>query len=84
MKMNDKNIKYTQEQAVASWVQYLNTIRFENLINSLNEQDKKILLYSIEQNMSQQEIASILNTNQVQVSRTLTKIKNNLKNKIVA
>ena len=39
MKMNDKNIKYTQEQAVASWVQYLNTIRFENLINSLNEQD---------------------------------------------
>lgn len=37
--MNDKNIKYTQEQAVASWVQYLNTIRFENLINSLNEQD---------------------------------------------
>lgn len=39
MKMNKNNIKYTQEQAVASWVKYLNTIRFENLMNSLNEQD---------------------------------------------
>ena len=37
--MNKNNIKYTQEQAVASWVKYLNTIRFENLMNSLNEQD---------------------------------------------
>ena len=59
-------------------------VSLREALNSLNEQDKKILLYSIEQNMSQQEIASILNTNQVQVSRTLTKIKNNLKNKIVA
>ena len=59
-------------------------VSLREALNSLNEQDKKILLYSIEQNMSQQEIASILNTNQVQVSRTLTKIKNNLKNKIAA
>ena len=33
------SVKSTQEQAVASWVQYLNTIRFENLMNEMNEQD---------------------------------------------
>ena len=41
-KVNEKNIKYTQEQAVASWVQYLNTIRFENLMNNLNKQDTNL------------------------------------------
>lgn len=35
----ESNIKSTQEQAVASWVHYLNTIRFEKLIESLNKQD---------------------------------------------
>lgn len=59
-------------------------VSLKEALNTLDEQDRKILMYSIEQNMSQQEIASILNTNQVQVSRTLTKIKTNLKNKIAA
>ena len=35
----ESNIKSTQEQAVASWVHYLNTIRFEKIIESLNKQD---------------------------------------------
>ena len=48
MKMNKNNIKYTQEQAVASWVKYLNTIRFENLMNSLNEQDVNLDIYKLQ------------------------------------
>ena len=32
-------MKSTQEQAVASWVQYLNTLRLENLIKNINSQD---------------------------------------------
>ena len=61
--MNDKNIKYTQEQAVASWVQYLNTIRFENLINSLNEQDINLdnAITSLDTTLN--EINKLINSN---------------------
>ena len=34
--MRDNDMKSTQEQAVASWVQYLNTLRLENLIKAMN------------------------------------------------
>ena len=37
--MRDNDMKSTQEQAVASWVQYLNTLRLENLIKNINSQD---------------------------------------------
>ena len=59
-------------------------VSLKEALNSLDENSKQILMYSIEQGMSQQEIANIANINQVQVSRTLTKIKTNLKDKIVA
>ena len=61
--MNKKNIKYTQEQAVAAWVQYLNTIRFENLINSLNEQDTNLdnAITSLDNTLN--EIDKLINSN---------------------
>lgn len=61
--MNKNNIKYTQEQAVASWVQYLNTIRFENLINSLNEQDVNLdnAITSLDNTLN--EINKLINSN---------------------
>lgn len=36
---NEKLIKSTQEQAVASWVDYLNKVRFDRLIEALSKQD---------------------------------------------
>ena len=61
--MNENNIKYTQEQAVASWVQYLNTIRFENLINSLNQQDINLdnAITSLDTTLN--EINKLINSN---------------------
>ena len=35
----NKTIKSSQEQAVASWITYLNQIRLDELISKLNEQD---------------------------------------------
>ena len=61
--MNGNNIKYTQEQAVASWVQYLNTIRFENLMNSLNKQDANLndAIASLDNTLN--EINKLINSN---------------------
>ena len=61
--MNKKNIKYTQEQAVAAWVQYLNTIRFENLINSLNEQDTNLDNAITNLDNTLNEINKLINSN---------------------
>lgn len=62
-KMNEKNIKYTQEQAVASWVQYLNTIKFENLMNNLNKQDTNLdeAIASLDNTLN--EINKLINSN---------------------
>lgn len=38
-KVADRTIKSTQEQAVASWVTFLNQVRLDNLIESLDKQD---------------------------------------------
>lgn len=35
----NRTIQSTQEQAVASWITYLNQVRLDNLINRLNQQD---------------------------------------------
>lgn len=51
----------------------------QELMN-LNEKDRKILLYSM--NMSQSEIGNIMDMKQVQVSRTLTKIKQKIRDKV--
>jgi hypothetical protein len=34
-----KIVKNTQEQAVASWINYLNQLRLDNLVESINQQD---------------------------------------------
>ena len=62
-KVNEKNIKYTQEQAVASWVQYLNIIRFENLMNNLNKQDTNLdeAIASLDNTLN--EINKLINSN---------------------
>lgn len=59
-------------------------VSLKQALNSLDENSKRILMYSINGDMTQQEIAEKLNTNQVQVSRQLTKIKTNLRDKIAA
>lgn len=61
--MNENNIKYTQEQAVASWVQYLKTIRFENLMNALNKQDANLddAIASLDNTLN--EINKLINSN---------------------
>lgn len=51
-------------------------------LNNLDEESKKILMYSIDTDLSQAEIGNMFNMNQVQVSRTLTKIKNNIRSKV--
>lgn len=38
----DRIIKSTQEQAVASWITYLNQVRLDNLIECLNQQDMNL------------------------------------------
>lgn len=59
-------------------------VSLKQALNSLDEDSRKLLMYSINSDMTQQEIAEKLNTNQVQVSRQLTKIKTNLRDKIAA
>ena len=36
-KVADRTIKSTQEQAVASWVTFLNQVRLDNLIENLDK-----------------------------------------------
>lgn len=59
-------------------------VSLKQALNSLDEESKRILMYSINNDMTQQEIAEKLNTNQVQISRKLTKIKTNLRDKIAS
>lgn len=54
-------------------------ILLKDEINKLDEESKKILLYSINTGLSQKELGEIFNKNQVQISRTLTKIKTKIK-----
>ena len=49
-------------------------------MNKIKDEDRKLLSYSM--NMTQSEIGDILDMNQVQVSRKLTKIKTKIKEKV--
>lgn len=40
--MNDKFIKDNQEQAVASWINYLNQVRLDKLMCSLSEEKENL------------------------------------------
>jgi len=59
-------------------------VSLKEALNSLDDDSKKLLMYSTNSDMTQQEIAEKFNTNQVQISRQLTKIKTNLRSKIAA
>lgn len=48
-------------------------------MNKLDEESRKLLLYSINTDLSQKELGEIFNKNQVQISRSLTKIKTKIK-----
>lgn len=54
-------------------------IYLEDQINSLTEEEKRIILSRYYEGLSQQEIATILGVNQVQVSRSETKILKKIK-----
>jgi RNA polymerase sigma factor (sigma-70 family) len=55
-------------------------LELKEILNNMDDKNKKILLYSLE--MNQTEIGQIFDMNQVQVSRRLTKIKNDIRNKV--
>jgi len=38
----NRAIKSTQEQAVASWITYLNQVRLDELVAELNQEDKNL------------------------------------------
>ena len=52
----------------------------KNAIYSLEEDDKKILIYNMTKNQS--EIGKIMDMSQVKVSRQLTKIRKEILNKV--
>lgn len=51
-------------------------------LNNLNENERYLLEKNLLENYTQSELATILHTNQVQVSRKLNKIKEKIKSKI--
>lgn len=55
-------------------------IALKEEINNLDDEEKKILLYSLD--MNQTEVGKIVNMNQVKVSRSLAKIKTKIKDKV--
>lgn len=55
-------------------------ISLKEALNELDQKDREMLMYSM--NMTQSEIGNMMDMNQVQVSRTLTKIKTKIKNKV--
>lgn len=52
-------------------------------LNNLNENERFLLEKSLIENYTQSELATMLHTNQVQVSRKISKIKEKIKSKIV-
>ena len=60
----------------------LNRIMVKQLLETLNEKDKKIIILRYFQNKTQSEIADIVGMTQVQVSRTEKKILKSLKKQI--
>ena len=51
-------------------------------LNNLNENERYLLEKNLVENYTQSELATILHTNQVQVSRKLNKIKEKIKSRI--
>lgn len=60
----------------------LNRVMIKQMLESLNEQERKIIILRYFQNKTQTEIAQAVGMSQVQVSRAEKKILNNLKKQI--
>lgn len=60
----------------------LNRVMIKQMLESLNEQERKIIILRYFQNKTQTEIAQTVGMSQVQVSRAEKKILNNLKKQI--
>lgn len=63
-------------------IDYDTLVSLKDEINNLTEEEKYLLEKSLIDNYTQQEIATLLNINQVQVSRKITRIKEKIKQKI--
>lgn len=59
----ERTIKSTQEQAVASWIDYLKQIRIENLMMVLRNLDKNVYLALHHIEDAKQELALLLSSN---------------------
>lgn len=62
--------------------QLLNKLILKDILSSLNEKDRKIIILRYFRDKTQSEIAQILNVSQVQVSRLENKILEKLKHKL--
>ena len=63
-------------------IDYDTLVALKEEISNLNDEEKYLLEKSLIDNYTQQEIAGMLNINQVQVSRKITKIKEKIKQKV--
>ena len=61
----------------------MNNITLKNLLKSLDERERKIIMLRFFRDKTQSEIAQLLNISQVQVSRLENKILEKLKQKII-
>lgn len=60
-------------------IDMLDLVNIKEAITKLNNQEKQILNYALVNKLTQTEIANILGMTQVQVSRSLTKVKEKVK-----
>ena len=63
-------------------IDYDTLVALKEEISNLNDEEKYLLEKSLIDNYTQQEIAGMLNINQVQVSRKITRIKEKIKQKV--
>lgn len=63
-------------------IDYDTLVALKQELSNLNEEERYLIEKSLIENYTQQELASILNINQVQVSRKITKIKDKIKQRI--
>ena len=62
----------------------INKILVQNLINNLEEREKKIILLRFFKDKTQSDVAKILGISQVQVSRIEKKILNGMRRELVS
>ncbi len=66
---NSRTLGETIETEVDEYEQLLNKMELESMLLKLDEKEKKVIIYRYYKEMKQSEIANVLGTSQVQVSR---------------